>query len=134
MSSGPSRATFSSLRARREAHQVASDILYAERIDLGTFRCPVCHTAFNRHASEAWQVVLCSDCGKRIFATSDPQAVLPHNLTPREIDALAEDARLNEWAEAEARREVRRIIWGWSIGGAASVIALGALVYYCVYG
>jgi hypothetical protein len=68
------------------------------------------------------------------LVTSDPQAVLPHDLTPREIDALAEDARLNEWAEAEARREVRQIIWRWSIGGAVSVIALGALVYYCVYG
>jgi hypothetical protein len=89
---------------------------------------------FSRHAAQTWHVVLCSNCGKRIFVTSDPQAVVPHNLTLLEIDALAEDARLNEWAEAEARREVRQIIWHWSIGGAVTVIALGALVYYCVYG
>ena len=134
MSDTSSRATFSSLRARREAYQIASDILYAEPIDLGMVRCPACHTAFARSTSGAWQVVLCSDCGKRVFVSSDPQAVLPHDPTPSEIAALAEDARLREWAEAEARREVRQIIWHWSVGGAVTVIVLGALMYYCMHG
>jgi hypothetical protein len=65
MSSGPLRATFSSLRARREAYQLASDILYEEPIDIRTVACHACGQWLDVHGSTVTDPLTCPRCDAR---------------------------------------------------------------------
>jgi hypothetical protein len=59
------RATFSSLRARREAYQVASDILYEEPIDVRTVACSGCGQWIDVHAHTVTDPLICPSCAAR---------------------------------------------------------------------
>ena len=65
MSDTSSRATFSSLRARREAYQIASDILYEEPIDIRTVACQACGEWIDVHASTIVDPLTCLACGAK---------------------------------------------------------------------
>ena len=65
MSPETSRATFSSLRARREAYHVASDILYEEPIDVRTVACQACGAWIDVHGSTITDPLHCFACGAK---------------------------------------------------------------------
>jgi hypothetical protein len=65
MSFEPSPGTFSSLRARREAHQIASDILYEDPIDVRIVACRACGAWIDVHGSTITDPLHCSACGTK---------------------------------------------------------------------
>jgi hypothetical protein len=84
MSSGPLRATFSSLRARREAYQIASDILYEEPIDIRTVACHACGRWLDVHGSTVTDPLTCPKCGA--------QTALPSYLRAKYLPRAAPTA------------------------------------------
>jgi len=60
-----SRATFSSLRTRRQAYQIASDILYEEPIDVRTVACEACGRWLGAKGQTITDPLTCPKCGAK---------------------------------------------------------------------
>lgn len=122
------RATFIALRARREAYRISADILYGRTVDVRVIECPACHSTVTP-APQSVEIAVCKACGQRIPLPSHLQRKPKRELTAAEIEAVAEDERLTAYAEAEAARQERRLLWFWLIAGALGVIVM----FYAVY-
>ena len=83
MCDSSARATFSSLRARREAYQIASGILYEEPIDIRTVACHACGEWIDVHASTIVDPLTCLACGARTPLPSYLRAkFMPRRVPP----------------------------------------------------
>jgi hypothetical protein len=104
MSSEPSRATFSSLRARREAYQIASDILYEEPIDIRTVACQACGEWLGVHGQTITNPLTCPKCGAKTElppylrarylprTTAMPPPTMPMGYDPSDLLVYLDDA------------------------------------------
>ena len=102
MTASAPRTTFTTLRARREALHVASDILYEEPIDVRTVACRGCGTWLDVHARTVTDPLTCPQCStktplpgylrSKYMPRQAPKARVPLHYIPSDIpDFIVDD-------------------------------------------
>ena len=116
------RETFTSLKATRYAHRIASEILHADPLD-ATIECPECKMALDMYLLEG-EEYRCTRCGARV----SPPARVVNALRNPKAELAEAQRRAKTPTEKEKTERSVALVLTFVIGFWMLVFALIAIV------